>query len=72
MPDNHAKCVTLGSPETDYNFQDLGYGGFFLQKPSASPALNDYLSLTLYCENSKKQTFIWVGRLKFINNSIFS
>ena len=54
MRGNHAKCVTL---ETDYNFQDLGYGGcfIFLQNPSASPALNDYLSLKLDCENSKKK-----------------
>ena len=37
----------------------------FLQKPSASPALNDYLSLKPDCENPKK-TFIWVGRLEFI------
>ena len=42
--------------QTDYNFQDLGYD--FLQKPSAPPALNEYLSLKLDCDESHKKFYL--------------
>ena len=70
MPDHLSACrlhfSTFKVPETviltlhhglqtDYNFQDLGYDVvFLLQKPSASPAWNDYLSVKLDCENPKR------------------
>ena len=45
--------VSEYTPWDYYNSQDLGFD-FFLQKRSAPPALNDYLSLKLDCENPKK------------------
>ena len=48
--------------QTDYNFQDLGYG--FLQKPSVPPTLNEYSSLKLDSEKSHKNFYL--GCLYFI------